>query len=58
MFNNFILNNIIPLKAFQFDPMNFVDNLKYMLSGMVAIFIVIGVIVLITVILNKVFSKK
>ena len=41
-----------------FNPMAFVDNLKYMLSGMIAIFIVIGIIVLITVILNKIFSKK
>ena len=57
MFNNFILNNIIPV-AFKTDPMNFVGNLKYMLSGMVAIFIVIGVIIILTTILNKVFSKK
>ncbi len=41
-----------------FNPMAFVDNLKYMLSGMIAIFIVIGVIVLVTILLNKVFSNK
>lgn len=38
--------------------MAFIDNLKYMLSGMIAIFIVIGVIIIITVVLNKIFSKK
>ena len=41
-----------------FNPMAFVDNLKYMLSGMIAIFIVIGVIVLVTILLNKIFTKK
>lgn len=41
-----------------FNPMAFVDNLVYMLSGMVAIFIVIGVIILVTLILNRFFSKK
>ena len=37
--------------------MNFADNLKYMASGMLGIFIVIGIIVIITSVLNKVFSK-
>lgn len=32
---------------------NFVANLKYMLSGMITIFIVIGIIVIITMLLNK-----
>ncbi len=41
-----------------FNPMAFVENLKYMLSGMIAIFIVIGVIVLVTILLNKIFTKK
>ena len=55
MFNNLILAKSI---FSDFNPMAFVDNLKYMLSGMLAIFIVISIIVLITVILNKIFSKK
>ena len=55
MFNNLILAKSI---FSDFNPMAFVDNLKYMLSGMIAIFIVIGIIVLITIILNKIFSKK
>ncbi len=41
-----------------FNPMAFVSNLKYMLSGMIAIFIVIGVIILATILLNKLFTAK
>ena len=41
-----------------FNPMAFVENLKYMLSGMIAIFIVIGVIILATLLINKLFTKK
>ena len=37
--------------------MNFVDNLYYMAVGMSGIFLVIGVIILITMALNK-FIKK
>lgn len=40
-----------------FKPMNFVANLEYMGIGMLGIFIVIGVIMGVTVILNKIFSK-
>ncbi len=36
--------------------MNFVDNLYYMAVGMTGIFAVIGVIILITMLLNK-FTK-
>ena len=55
-----MLNNLLLAKSFfsDFAPMNFISNLKYMLSGMIAIFAVIGVIILITTILNKVFSDK
>lgn len=38
--------------------MNFINNLSYMVSGMVGIFAVIGVIIVATLILNKVTSKK
>lgn len=40
-----------------FDPMAFVDNLKYMGIGMLGIFVAIGVIVLVTVLLNKTTKK-
>ena len=41
----------------KFEPYAFIENLKYMGLGMLGIFIVIAVIILITVILNKVFNK-
>lgn len=42
----------------QFNPMNFVTNLKYMGIGMLGILVVIGVIVLLTMLLNKVTEGK
>ena len=41
-----------------FDPMAFIDNLYYMGVGMASILIVMGVLILITNGLNKMFSKK
>lgn len=40
------------------NPMNFISNLKYMGTGMLGILIVIGVIILITILLNKLTTKK
>ena len=45
-------------KEFKFEPSNFVDNLYYMGVGMIGIFLVIGIIVLCTVGLNRMFSGK
>ena len=42
----------------EFNPMNFVNNLYYMGAGMASIFIVIGVIVVITLGLNAMFKNK
>lgn len=42
----------------QFIPMNFVKYLDKMGIGMLVIFIVIGVIILTTMLINKVFSSK
>lgn len=39
-----------------FNPMNFIANARYLAVGMISIFIVIGVIILVTVVLNKIFS--
>lgn len=36
------------------NPMNFIENLSYMGEGMLGIFVSIGLIVLVTAILNKV----
>ncbi len=41
-----------------FKPMNFIANLKYMGTGMLVILIVIGVIILVTTLLNNIFSSK
>ncbi len=41
-----------------FEPMHFVENLRYMGIGMLGIFIVIGVIVLLTILLNSLTAEK
>lgn len=41
-----------------FEPMHFVENLRYMGLGMLGIFIVIGVIMLLTMLLNKLTEQK
>ena len=41
-----------------FEPMNFVTNLTYLAKGMLGILVVMGVIILVTVLLNKLSSKK
>ena len=41
-----------------FEPMNFVRNLSYMGLGMLGIFIVMAVIIIVTVVLDKLTSKK
>lgn len=41
-----------------FIPMNFVSSLKYMGIGMLIIFIIIGLIIGATLLINKVFSRK
>lgn len=42
----------------EFHPENFVENLSYMGQGMLGIFIVIGIIALVTVVLSKISNKK
>ena len=39
-----------------FDPMNFINNLGYMGTGMAAIFVIIAVIILVTATVNKIFQ--
>lgn len=41
-----------------FNPINFISNIRFLAVGMLSIFIVIGIIILVTVLLNKIFSKK
>ena len=42
----------------EFNPIAFVDNLKYMGIGMLVIFVIIGVIVLATKLVNNLSSDK
>lgn len=41
-----------------FNPMNFIINLKYMGKGMLAIIVVMGILIVITGILNKIGNNK
>ncbi len=41
-----------------FEPFNFVTSLSYMLKGMLAIFVVMGVIILVTALLNRIFRER
>ena len=49
-----VLASIAP--SFTFEPMEFIYNLKYMGIGMLVIFVVIGIIVLTTKLINWLFS--
>ena len=44
--------------GFEFHPQMFLENLKYMGLGMLCIFIVIGVIIVIVMLLEKLTSRK
>ncbi len=41
-----------------FQPLKFIENLKYMGIGMLSILIVIAIIILVTVILNKTSKEE
>ena len=43
--------------SFQFNPMAFVENLKHMGVGMLVIFVVIGIIILASKLVNYLFSE-
>lgn len=44
--------------SLDFNPQNFINYLAYMGKGMLGIFVVIGIIVSATYVLNKIFSGK
>ncbi len=46
------------MENIMFEPFNFVTNLSYLLAGMIGIFIIIGIIVIATLILNFATKKK
>ena len=43
---------------FKFVPQEFVNNLHYMGTGMISIFAVIGVIIIVTYLINKIATRK
>lgn len=51
---NFLTNTAVNL---EFNPMAFVENLKYMGIGMLVIFAIIGIIILATKPVNYLFSE-
>lgn len=52
---NFLANAAVKL---QFEPLDFIENMKYMGVGMLVIFVVIGIIVGTTMLINWLFSEK
>lgn len=46
------------LLAFTFDYKRFIEMLPNMGIGMLVIFIIIGVIIVVTMLINKIFSSK
>ena len=41
-----------------FEPMKFINNLHYMGKGMLGIMVVMGVVIVMVTLLNKIFSGK
>lgn len=42
----------------EFNPMNFISSLSYLVTGWLGVFIVIGIIIIATMILNRVTAPK
>ena len=52
---NFLSDTTVNLR---FDPLAFIENLQYMGVGMLVIFVVIGIIVGTTMLINWLFSEN
>ena len=52
---NFLTESAVNI---EFNPMAFVENLQHMGVGMLVIFVVIGIIILVTSLVNLLFSRK
>ena len=50
--------NLSGILSINFDPKGFVDMLKYMGMGMFVIFVLIGVIIMVTILINEIFSGR
>jgi len=57
-FLNMLLSVSKDAPMFEFEPEKFIDMLPYMGKGMLVIFVIIGVIILATVLINKLFANK
>ena len=55
---NFLTMLTAKTPSFTFEPVAFLKNLRYMGIGMLVIFVVIGIIVLTTLLINWLFSEK
>ena len=55
---NILLTVLEASGGINFNPQGLLDMLPYLGEGLLCIFIVIGIIILITVLLNKLTSKK
>ena len=53
-----MFDKILEALNLTFTPVRFIEFLSYMGKGMLVIFIVIAVIVLMTLLTNKIFSSK
>ncbi len=57
-----LLNMVIAIlnstPTLTFEPQRFIDMLGYMGKGMLVIFVLIGVIVLVTMFINNIFQQK
>ena len=51
---NFLTESAVNI---EFNPMAFVENLQHMGVGMLVIFVVIGIIILVTSLVNRLFSR-
>lgn len=51
---HFLTNTAVNI---EFNPVAFIENLKYMGVGMLVIFVVIGIIILATKLVNYLFSE-
>ena len=49
--------NFLTTPSFTFNPMAFVENMEHMGVGMLVIFLVIGLIILTTMLINWLFSE-
>ena len=53
----FLANAAAAAPEMFFSPVNFISNLKYMGLGMLVIFVIIGMIILSTMVINYLFSE-